>query len=132
MVKNLPAMWETRVQSLGWKDPLEEVISTHSSILSWRIPKQRSLVGNSPQGRKELGTTKRIILFAFTNSCSCMILSTTQFCYPQSLCGELIYFHGFKYHLTANCSQIYASSPDLSPGHQTHTSNSHLTCPCMC
>ena len=39
MVKNLPAMWETRVQSLGWKDPLEEMIATHSSILSWRIPK---------------------------------------------------------------------------------------------
>ena len=38
MVKNLPVMWETRVQSLGWKDPLEEEIATHSSILAWRIP----------------------------------------------------------------------------------------------
>ena len=37
MVKNLPAMWETRVQSLGWEDPLEKVRgSTHSS--TWRIP----------------------------------------------------------------------------------------------
>ena len=36
-VKNLLAMWETWVQSLGWEDPLEEVLVTHSSILAWRI-----------------------------------------------------------------------------------------------
>ena len=38
MVKNLPAMWETWVQSLGWEDPLEEGMATHSSVLAWRIP----------------------------------------------------------------------------------------------
>ena len=37
-VKNLPAMWETLVQSPGWKDPLEKGKDTHSSILAWRIP----------------------------------------------------------------------------------------------
>ena len=37
-VKNLPAMWETRVQSLGWEDPLEKGMDTHSSTLAWRIP----------------------------------------------------------------------------------------------
>jgi len=37
-VKNLPAMWEIWVQSLGWEDPLEEGMETHSSILAWRIP----------------------------------------------------------------------------------------------
>ena len=37
-VKNLPAMQETQVQSLGWADPLEEGMATHSSILAWRIP----------------------------------------------------------------------------------------------
>ena len=37
MVKNLPAMWEIWVQSLGWEDPLEEGMATHSSILVWRI-----------------------------------------------------------------------------------------------
>ena len=36
--KNLPAMQETRVQSLGWEDPLEKETATHSSILVWRIP----------------------------------------------------------------------------------------------
>ena len=38
MVKNLPAMWETQVQSLGREDPLEKGAVTHSSILAWRIP----------------------------------------------------------------------------------------------
>ena len=38
MVKNLPAMLETWVRSLGWEDPLEEGMATHSSILAWRIP----------------------------------------------------------------------------------------------
>ena len=37
MVKNLSAMQETRVQSLGWEDPLEEEMATHSSIPAWRI-----------------------------------------------------------------------------------------------
>ena len=40
-VKNLPAMWETWVRSLGGEDPLEEGMATHSSILAWRIPMDR-------------------------------------------------------------------------------------------
>ena len=56
MVKNLPTMWETQVQSLGWEDPLEKGMSSVvSSILARRIPrKERSLAGYSPWGRKEL------------------------------------------------------------------------------
>ena len=38
LVKNPPAMWETWVPSLGWEDPLEKEMATHSSILGWRIP----------------------------------------------------------------------------------------------
>ena len=38
LVKNLPAMRETWIQSLGWEDPLEKRMATHSSILAWRIP----------------------------------------------------------------------------------------------
>ena len=37
LVKNLPAVQETRVQSLGWEDPLEKEMATHSSILAWKI-----------------------------------------------------------------------------------------------
>ena len=38
MVKDLPAMQETQIQSLGWEDPLEKRMATHSSFLAWRIP----------------------------------------------------------------------------------------------
>ena len=38
MVKRLPAMWETRVRSLGREDPLEKEMATHSSTLAWKIP----------------------------------------------------------------------------------------------
>ena len=41
MIKYPPATWETWVQSLGWGDPLEEGMATHSSILAWRIPMDR-------------------------------------------------------------------------------------------
>ena len=40
-VKNLPAIWETWVRSLGWEDALEKGMATHSSILAWRIPMDR-------------------------------------------------------------------------------------------
>jgi len=37
-VKHLPAMWKTWIQSLGWEDPLEKGMATHSSTLAWKIP----------------------------------------------------------------------------------------------
>ena len=40
-IKNQSAMWETWVQFLGWKDPLEEGMTTHSNIRAWRIPMDR-------------------------------------------------------------------------------------------
>ena len=40
-VKNPSAMWKTWVRSLGWEDPLEEDMATHSSVLAWRIPMDR-------------------------------------------------------------------------------------------
>ena len=47
-------MQETRLQSLGWEDPLEEEMATYSSILTWEMSWTERLVGNSPKGRKEL------------------------------------------------------------------------------
>ena len=41
MAQNLPAMRETWVRSLGWEEPLEEGLATHSSVLAWRIPTDR-------------------------------------------------------------------------------------------
>ena len=43
MVKNLPAMQEIWVQSLGWEDSLEEGMATHSSILAWRVPMDKGV-----------------------------------------------------------------------------------------
>ena len=57
VVKNLPAMQETQVPSLGQEDPLEEEMATHSSVLTWRT-QRRNLVGYSPWGRKESDTTE--------------------------------------------------------------------------
>ena len=53
MVKNLPTVWETRVQSLGWKDLLEKGMSTHSSILPWRI-----LWTEEPDGLQSRGSQR--------------------------------------------------------------------------
>ena len=58
MVNSLPAVQETLVYSLGREDPLEKEMATHCHILAWRIHGQRSLVGYSPWGHKELDRTK--------------------------------------------------------------------------
>ena len=57
MVKNLPARQETQVQSLGWENPLEKGMATHSSILAWRIPWPED-----PGGLSESDTTERLTL----------------------------------------------------------------------
>ena len=57
-VKNLPAMQETWVRSLGREGPLEKRMATHSSVLAGRIPWTEELVGYSPWGRTELDTTE--------------------------------------------------------------------------
>ena len=62
MVKNLTAMQETRVRSHGQEDPLEKGMTTHSSILAWRIPWTEEPGGYSPRGCKELDMTERLTL----------------------------------------------------------------------
>ena len=61
MVKHLPTMWETQVQSLGREDLLEKEMATHSSILAWRISwaEERGRL-YSPWGRKESDTTEQL------------------------------------------------------------------------
>ena len=54
-VKNLPAMQETQVRSLGWEDPLEKGMATHSSILAWRIPWIEESGGLQPMGSQRIG-----------------------------------------------------------------------------
>ena len=63
-LKRLPAMRETWVQSLGWEDPLEKEMATHSSIPAWRIPWMEE-----PGGLQSTGVTKsRTRLSDFTHS----------------------------------------------------------------
>ena len=57
MVKNLPAMQETWVQSLGQEEPLEKGMATHSNILAWRIPGTEEPDGLQSLGHKESDTT---------------------------------------------------------------------------
>ena len=57
-VKNLPAMWETQVRSLGWEDPLEKGMATHSSILAWRIPQTEEPGGLQSMGSPESDRTE--------------------------------------------------------------------------
>ena len=60
MVKSLPAMWETRVQSLGREDPLEKEMATHSSTFAWKIPWMEELGRLQSTGRKESDTTEQL------------------------------------------------------------------------
>ena len=62
IVKNLPWVHETCVWSMGREDPLEKEMATNSSILAWKIPWKRSLVGCSPWGHNESGTTEQVTL----------------------------------------------------------------------
>ena len=55
MVKNLPAMQETHIKSLGWKDPLEKGMATYSSILAWKIPWKQELGELYSMGSQRVG-----------------------------------------------------------------------------
>ena len=55
VVKNMPAMQETRVRFLGWEDSLEEGLATHPSILAWRIPWMEEPGGLQSMGSQRLG-----------------------------------------------------------------------------
>ena len=55
VVKNLPVIWETRIQSLGQEDPIEKGIATHSSILVWRIPWTEESGGLQSTGSQSVG-----------------------------------------------------------------------------
>ena len=57
MVKCLPTIWATHVRSLGWEDPLEKEMATHSITLAWKIPWTEK-----PWGCKELDTTEQLSL----------------------------------------------------------------------
>ena len=65
VIKNPPAVQETQVPSLGWEDPLEKGMVTHSNFLPGKFYGQRSLVDYSPWGAKELDLTEQLSLSLF-------------------------------------------------------------------
>ena len=83
MIKNLPAMQETWVRSLGWEDPLEKGVAAHSNILAWRIPWTEEPGGLQSMGSQELDTTEQLTQEKFHLS-----LSHKSNCFP--------YFHFFS------------------------------------
>ena len=62
MIKNLPAMRETQVRSLGQEDPLEKEMATHSSFLAWEIPWTEDPSGVQSKGSQKSDTTEQLTL----------------------------------------------------------------------
>ena len=55
LVKNLPAIWETSVRSLGWEDTLKKGMATCSSILTWRVPRTEEPIQPQSMGSQRVG-----------------------------------------------------------------------------
>ena len=73
MIKNLPTMQETRVQSLGWEGPLEKGKATLSSSLAWRSHEQRSLVDYSMWGCRKLDMAEQLSTKTHTYPTECRV-----------------------------------------------------------
>ena len=84
VVKNPPAMQETQVRSLGWEDPLEEGIATHSSILAWRTPRTEKPVGLQYMGSQSVGYN--------WSDWACM----HNICDDWVVCGKAVYLEANK------------------------------------
>ena len=69
LVKNPLVMRKTWARSLGWEDPLEEGMGTHSSVVAWRIPMDRGAWQATVHGIAELDTTERLSMSAGTTLC---------------------------------------------------------------
>ena len=85
MLKDLPAVQETWLPSLGREDALEKEMATHSRILAWRIPWTEKPMGCSPRGRKESDTTKRLTLWLSFHASS-MLQSLVRTCLWERCC----------------------------------------------
>ena len=125
MVRNLPAMQETQVRSLGQEDPLEKGKAIHSSILAWRIPW-------TCWGHKELDTTERLSLYSITHTangrarCGPRQAGSNSACLPSLLyClpPQVSYAYdwlvwGLKRELREGVLRGLGASPAVSPWQQ--------------
>ena len=79
LVKKLPAMWETWVESLGWEDPLEKGMATHSSVLAWKIPMDRGAWRATVHGVAKSWTRLSNFTHSLTHSCDLGQISSLGF-----------------------------------------------------
>ena len=125
MVKDLPAMQETEVQSLGWEDPLEKEMAIHSSILAWRIPRTGAWqamvhglqrVGHDWATKIHNITTPNSLfnlnLFLFSSCCWVVLQSQGPKSLPNWLCLS------FLSTVLLSCSLLILL-PEISPGWRT-------------
>ena len=83
-VKNLPAMQETWVWSLGWEDPLEKGIAPHSSIFAWRIPWTEELGGLQSMGSQRVRYNQATFTFIFSDNLAYVLCAITAFVFKMS------------------------------------------------
>ena len=98
MVKNLPAMQETHVRSLGWEGPLEDEMATHSRILSWRIPWTEEPGGLQSMGSQKSWTwwvTNIVILIV--HACSVVSDSATPWTVHRILSTKVLKWFAISY-----------------------------------
>ena len=114
IVKNPPTVQETWVRSLGREDPLEEGMATCSSILAWRIPRERSLVGYNLWGHKEPDTTEGPTLSLLTQECSPgSAPASSEICWKLKL-GSLAHPKSHPCALTSSPSDPHTHSSVVS------------------
>ena len=112
-VKNLPTVRETRVRSLGWEDPLEKEMATHSSILAWRIPWTEEPGKLQSRRVTKLNTTEQLTLALFSPHISYAPA-------PLDLASSTSY-----HHLCLLCLRVQPSLPG-SPVYLP--ASSHMAC----
>ena len=92
MVRHLPTVWDTQVWSLGWKDPLENEMAIHASILAWKISWTEEPSGYSSWGRKESDMTERLH-FSFFSLKMHMYYSEIKGIHNKKACSSLAGFY---------------------------------------
>ena len=115
-LKHLPGMWETRVRSLSWEDPLEKEMATHSSTLSWRIPWREEPGRLQSRGRKESDTTERLHFLSYGDAQSSMQLWTGQTRTLKAASSVSEIQLGLDTHLKADVSDYWS---DIRSTHQS-------------
>ena len=118
MVRNLPAVQETWVQSLGQKVYLEKGIATYSGILPWEFHVQRSLAGYSPWGHKKSDTVEQLSLLLSCNRtviCCSIAKSYLTLCNPMDC--RTPGFPVLHYLLEFAQTHVHCLSDDIQPPH---------------